>query len=342
MLENRQKFIDDLNVIDKIALKTATYSMTIRDRFVKVTPAAATVITLPNVVEAMGKTFTILATVANATNKVTITDGGKSRAFGRLGALELKTNNAFVVLYSDGETWCLLAASLNAVTPNSVETFRGVPFTLQNDGTATSGTDTEVNQMVTNDGNIWEYINIGTQTITAPVAGASGLDVSRDQTADDGTELTRGITAACPDAYVVGAAAFYAKLQFSIEDVSGTDDCAFGFRKVEAYQAAIDNYDEMAALNVIAGAITIETILNGNATVSTDTTNAWADGETHELEVRVALDGAVTYLIDGVAPTVTAAFSFDLTENVIPFFYFLHDTDLAGAVNLKHFECGLL
>ena len=50
-------------------------------------------------------------------------------------------------------------------------------------------------------------------------------------------------------------------MKFAIADVSDTDDCAFGFRKVEAYQANIDDYDEMAALNVISGDIKIETIL---------------------------------------------------------------------------------
>jgi hypothetical protein len=64
-----------------------------------------------------------------------------------------------------------------------------------------------------------------------------------------------------------------------LSDVDGTDDCAIGWRKAEAYQAAIDSYDEMAAINVIAGAIKIETILNNGTTATTDTTDTIADGE---------------------------------------------------------------
>ena len=130
------------------------------------------------------------------------------------------------------------------------------------------------------------------------------------------------------------------KVKLNIADVSGTDDCAVGFRKAEAYQANIDNYDEMAALNVISGAIKIETILNDAATTTTDTTDTVADGTDVTLEVRVDENGAVTYKIDNADPTVTAAFSFDDGEVVVPFLYFLHASDVAGAVNLISWECG--
>ena len=121
--------------------------------------------------------------------------------------------------------------------------------------------------------------------------------------------------------------------------MAGTDDCAFGFRKAEAYQTNLDDYDEMAVLNVISGNITIETILNAGSTTSTDTTDNWADAATHELKVMVAADGTVTYAIDGADPTVTAAFSFDAGEVVIPFMFFLQaNASQTGAVNLVEFE----
>ena len=188
----------------------------------------------------------------------------------------------------------------------------------------------------------WEYHMLGTQTIIAPSMGVDGLDVGLDQTDNDGVEFCLGINAANKGAFVVGTSgAFFAKLQFSIADVSGTDDCAFGFHKVEAYQANIDDYDEMAAMNVISGNITLETILNAGATTSTDTTDDWADAATHELKVLVSAAGVVTYQIDGMPPTTVAAFTFDDAEVVVPFFYFLHASDVAGAIILKSFECGL-
>ena len=220
------------------------------------------------------------------------------------------------------------------------ESFDSNPVTALLAGGAAGGTTGNVNIMSFGANN-FEYHIKGTQTITAPVIAAGGLDVGMDQTADDGVEITRGITARSPEYFTVGTSpAFYAKLKITITDVSGTDDCAFGFRKAEAYQAAIDNYDEMAALNVIKGAINIETILNNAATSTTDTTDTFADAGTHTLEVYVSAAGVVTFKIDGAAPSATAAFTFANAEKVIPFFYFLHDTDVAGSVLLSQWEVG--
>lgn len=189
----------------------------------------------------------------------------------------------------------------------------------------------------------WEYHVLGTQTVVAPSLGTYGLNIVQDETENDGVEYCLGINANNKGVFTVGTdAAFYAKLKFYIDDVSGTDDCAFGFRKVEAYQANIDDYDEMACLNVISGDIKIETILNGGATTTTDTTDNWADAGIHTLEVRVSAAGVVTYKIDGLAPTTTAAFTFDDAEVVVPFFYHLQAADPeCAAVELISFECGL-
>jgi len=204
---------------------------------------------------------------------------------------------------------------------------------------APTGATGDENLMIFPEATLEWHVN-GTQTILAPALTATGLNIAMDQTANDGLEVCTGILTNNRYALTVGGPAFYTKLKFSLADVSGTDDCAFGFRKAEAYQAAIDNYDEMAALNVIAGAINIETILNNAATVTTDTTNTWADAATHELGVFVAVDGAVTYTIDGVEPATTAAFSFDAAEVVVPFFYYLHDTDICDTIILKTLEIG--
>lgn len=205
---------------------------------------------------------------------------------------------------------------------------------------APTGATGDENLMGFPEGTLEWHVN-GTQTILAPALVATGLNVAQDQTANDGIEICPGILASSKAAFVVGTdPAFYAKLKFSLADVSGTDDCAFGFRKVEAYQAAIDNYDEMAALNVITGNINIETILNNAATVTTDTTLNWADTETHTLEVLVSAAGVVTYRVDGITPPTVASFTFDAGEVVTPFFYFLHDTDICDTVILQSFECG--
>lgn len=222
------------------------------------------------------------------------------------------------------------------------EQFMNPPILQLSTGAAPADTDTGVIRMLFGY-NYFEKTNIGTQTLFMPTLVANGVNVAGDQTADEGFAITQGITAYSKHAYTVGTSApFFARLKFSLADVSGTDDCSFGFRKAEAHQAAIDNYDEMASLNVISGDIKIETILNGNATVTTDTTDNWADLATHTLEVRVDLAGAVTYRIDDKKPTVTAAFSFDAAEVVVPFFQFIHHTDLCDTIVLQEWEVGYL
>ena len=219
--------------------------------------------------------------------------------------------------------------------------FEGIPVTQLIGGGAATGTTGDENAMII-DGEAFEYHILGTQTIVSPVSAADGLNVGMDQAENDGAEFTNGITSGSKSAFTVGtSAAFYAKCSFIIPNVSGTDDCAFGFRKAEAYQANIDDYDEMACLNVISGNITIETILNNGATSSTDTTDDWADTEEHTLEVYVSAAGVVTFKIDGAAPTTTATFTFDDAEVVVPFFYFLHAAaPVAGAVTLTKWEVG--
>jgi len=224
------------------------------------------------------------------------------------------------------------------------ENWKTVPITAAKAGGATSGT--AVNMLYTPNITL-EYDPLGTQTILAPVVvsvseGISALNINMDQTEDDGIELCPGILNSNKMAFKIGdSAAFFFRVRFSIADVSGTDDCAIGFRKVEAYQANIDDYADMAVLNVISGDIKIETIVGGAATTTTDTTDNWADAATHELKVLVSNAGVVTYKIDNAAPTVTAAFTFTDNLYVVPFFYFLNAAaPVAGAVNVLEWECG--
>jgi hypothetical protein len=224
---------------------------------------------------------------------------------------------------------------------HTFEEFKEQPIATESDATAASGATGATNVMLFPEAAFEYHIKGAGQTILVPVATATGLDISLDQTDDEGVEVSQGILARSRGAFTIGTdTAFFARCRFKIADVSGTDDCAFGFRKAAAYQANIDDYTDMAVLNVIAGDIKIETILNNGATSTTDTTDNWADGETHELQVLVSAGGVVTYRIDGAAPTQTAAFTFDTGDVVVPFCFFLHTTDLAGAVELIEWEVG--
>ena len=180
------------------------------------------------------------------------------------------------------------------------------------------------------------------QAINRPAPTSTGVNYSGDQTNNDGIELVYSCTTAKGregvDRFTVGKQAFSAELEFSIAVVAGTDVGNFGFRKVEALNADLHAYDEMAGLFPISGDIKIQTIINNATTVTTDTTANWGDTEVHSLKVIVSKTGAVTYKIDGAAPSTTAAFSFDVGEVVTPFFHFLHASGAqAGAVVLRKF-----
>jgi len=192
--------------------------------------------------------------------------------------------------------------------------------------------------------NMFEYHILGTQTIVAPSLAAAGLNIGMDQTDNDGVEISQGILARNKMAFTIGTDAFYLKVTFSIANVSGTDDCAVGFRKAAAYQAALDDYTDMAALNVISGDIKVETIVNNGDTTTTDTTDNWADAATHTLEVYVSAAGVASYKIDGVAPTAVPEtdFEFDDGDVVVPFLHMVQaNADQTGVVALKEWECGL-
>lgn len=183
------------------------------------------------------------------------------------------------------------------------------------------------------------------QTLIAPVLAATGLDIAGDQTDNDGREIDfsgAGVLGArSVHSYKIGSAAFYAKCRFSIADVSGTDLCMFGFRKASAHDADATAYTDFATLNVVAGAISISTNLNSVGISTVDTTDAWADTEIHTLEIYVSSAGVVTYKIDGIAPTVTAAVTLDTGDVFIPFFQFLQAATLCDTLILQHLECGL-
>lgn len=172
------------------------------------------------------------------------------------------------------------------------------------------------------------YHILGTQTILAPTMDfAQGALVGLDKTAGDGVEylLGAGLTALNPLALTVGAGqARFLKCKFLVETVANSAECALGFRKAEAFQALIDNYDEMACLNMQVGDVLIETILNGGATGTVDPGEVMVDGVARTLEVRVTGLGVATFYLDGVR--VGPSFAFDSGEVILPFFHWLQVT----------------
>lgn len=172
----------------------------------------------------------------------------------------------------------------------------------------------------------------GTQTLLGPaVAVGSGVDVSQDQTAADGVEHVFGGALGIPNPfrYVTGTTKpVEARLKLNIPDVSGAAECAFGLREVDAFTANFDDYTDLAALNVQAGVVNLETILNNAATVTTNTLKTWVDLATKELKVRIV--GRVPrFFVDGQEViTASTPYTFQNGIALVPFFFFLQAADL--------------
>lgn len=184
------------------------------------------------------------------------------------------------------------------------------------------------------------------QTILGPVVDAANgrLSVALDQTSTEGVEYAF-------DSTLVGTANFgrqqykvgtsnprFGYLKLLLEDVSGLTEAAFGLREAEAFTANLDDYTDLACLNVQAGVINRETITNNAATVTTNTGLTWADGAEKTISYTIGLGGAgrVKFYVNGVF-----AGQYDFTSGlvILPFAFYLQGADLS-LVHWTYFELG--
>jgi hypothetical protein len=244
---------------------------------------------------------------------------------------------------------------------------------LKSDNTIAVGSQPAgiINQHVFDNGLIIYSRNNGTQTLFRPIGVGNGFDISGDQTDGEGMQHVitpnESITAELPlgisslnGSFTVGTSpAFFMRAVIEITDAeaanSGAAECAVGFRKVEDFQANLDDYDELACFNVLLGDVKTETILNGGSTVTTDLTTPasgdFADGAIWAYELAVSSTGVVTYKAGVLTsatdracvlapPTGVAAYTFDAGEVVTPFIFTLQAPDLTPII-LHKLEFGL-
>jgi hypothetical protein len=212
---------------------------------------------------------------------------------------------------------------------------------------------------------IEQYMSVVESTGTAlylfPYVSADGLELPLDANVTDGPtayELTPGILARNPGAYTVGSlpggngSSVYVEADIIIDDISDLDQLIVGFRKLEAYQADPNDYDELAALHVGEtgatvedGRISVMKILNAGATSFTDTAvTDWADAAQKKLRVEVRNDGVCTFKIAGTA-TVVTSMTFDAAEVIIPFIYVDNATGSTTGdpgITLVSFKAGVM
>lgn len=215
---------------------------------------------------------------------------------------------------------------------------------LQLTGAARATTTALVHRMTSPGGYLYSLANIGVQT-TSPVMAAAGLDIRGVETNAIGTEIFTHLAGATGTPFIVGNdPGFFLRVSLTVEDISGAGVLLAGFRRAEVNNITYTSYADYGAIGVIAGdgAINIAQEINAAGTAPTDTTNTWADTATKVFEIRVDAAGKVTYLINGAAPTVTAAQTFDDGDPLVCFLHFIQASDIAGAVTLNSWECGYL
>lgn len=223
------------------------------------------------------------------------------------------------------------------------DSFQVQPVTSKVGGGAATGTAGDNNVLFSQFGQ-YEWYVIGTQTILAPSLDSFGLNLVQDNTAGDGIELCMGVQSISPCAFTIGSsAAFFISAQFKVQDVSGANPLIIGFRKAQAFDATLANYTDFAAIGIVGTAGDIQTVtqLATGGVTTTDTTQNATDGAVMQLGVKVSASGAVTYLYNWAAPTVTAAFSFASSTVVIPFIRFTEAADITTQASCNFLELGL-
>jgi hypothetical protein len=198
-------------------------------------------------------------------------------------------------------------------------------------------------------GAAFEQYNTTVSTAIAPSMSATagnGMNINTIGGANaKSIEITEGNTVNSKNAFVIGtSAAFYVQASFNINTLANVADVYLGFRKVQTYQNTIPaGYTDYATIGVhgATGEIELQTQIGSGGNVITDTTNAITAATTFTVRVNVSATGVVTYLLNGIAPTTVAAYTFTTALTVVPYLIY---TSAAGGnteVDLVNYQCGL-
>lgn len=309
--------------------------------------------------------------IAGTANQVLSTASGSTDTLSLIGPYTPATYTANGILYGNGTSSILAMPALTSgqtivgvtggapvattVTNSKVSNvpeFDGIPSMSASTG--------GVAAVTINTYNIWSFPEFGTRleqynttvaTNIAPVVSGTlgkGLNIDNIGAGDSKSiEITEGNTINSKNAFVVGTSpAFYVKFGFSIVTLADVVSLTCGFRKVQTYQATLlTGYTDYACIgvqnSVASGEIQIQTQVGSGGETKTDTTQLATAATTFTVQVNVSTGGVVTYLFNGAAPTVTAAYTFTSALTVIPFMVYTSASGAHAEVDLVSYECGL-
>lgn len=286
----------------------------------------------------------ILGTVIDSSNNPAVDGSGAGTltlggiTFARNAIIASTVTTAFTAFRSGAATFESIATK-SVVASGFDVTFTSSPTTCSSDnaGGVATGADGDVNLLQFQDGIVMEQFIIGTQTIIKPVVQTGGLLISLDLTVSEGAEYNfgagRGVLS--PYAFTVGTDdPFFFEVSISL-DPSAAFAYFLGFRKSEANDKVFADYTDyygMGAESTVGTGLNLvlATELNAGGQTLTNTTDVWGGaGNNNTLKILVSDAGVVTSTLNGAAPTVPIAFTFDDADVVCPFIYVLHNASPA-------------
>lgn len=173
------------------------------------------------------------------------------------------------------------------------------------------------------EGCMMSYIGTATRLGPTIASGGHGLTMSLDVAAGEGAEYVLAPHVGAvegPHTNEIGLtrASFTRCMLHS--GVVASADISFGFRASEVFQAAVDDYQDLAAINIFDSDIDVETIVGDAATANTPTGITLVNNELVEFLVIVDTDGRVKFYVNG---DEYGGGSYRFTEGLVayPFLY---------------------
>lgn len=183
------------------------------------------------------------------------------------------------------------------------------------------------------------YNQIGTQTITTPTPGNTGLSLDQDATDTEGAEYTPSLLTLNKQGFVVGKSPYSFVLKAVVADHTDANFYV-SLRRKSAHAADFNNYTDFAGVGFLADLVYTWGILNDAATVATNTTVVPTDAAYEEFVVSVSITGAVTVKRNGVSYPVysagTTPLVFDAGDEIIPSFRYTNVSTGAPGLVVNH------
>ena len=226
---------------------------------------------------------------------------------------------------------------------------------MQDDGTAKSLSDTEINFVYGSPLGGIEYREEQAKTTSSWVTVDGQLDVTADNTtASEGVEIIFAggtTTAALNQVLESRTNGGCISAMITIGDVSGTNQVLIGWRQNEAYQdaAAYTGYTDWSTIGQtnVDGSINAQGEVNAGGTLTDDTGIDWADGERRALKVCISSGGVPSAYYTAASPdneeplyiqvTLTNSITTKTSGiGLLPFFSFMTSgTDGPGTVSVQ-------